>query len=81
MSTDQAAPRTGVDQPRPAIEPLVTLDGWRVILNCCRRKVESMKAGGKLPEPDIYIGRLPRWRPETVRRWIDDQARGRAVGR
>jgi hypothetical protein len=74
VSLTDAAQRLG-------IEPLLSLDDVRLVLGCSRRQVESMKSSGKLPPPDLYIGRLPRWKPETLRRWIDAQARGRGVGR
>jgi predicted DNA-binding transcriptional regulator AlpA len=48
------------------------------VLNCSRRVVERMRAAGRLPKPDLFVGnRSPRWRPETIRRWIDEQAQGR----
>jgi hypothetical protein len=40
-------------------------------LNCCRRLVERMRSAGKIPKPDIKIGKMPRWKPETIRRWIE----------
>jgi predicted DNA-binding transcriptional regulator AlpA len=61
------------------IEPALTLADWTQILRCSRREVERMKSAGKLPPPDFKVGRMPRWKPETVRRWIDEQAGGRGV--
>jgi predicted DNA-binding transcriptional regulator AlpA len=64
-----------------AIEPLLSLDDLTVILNVSRRAVERLKSAGKLPRPDLTIGRMPRWRPESIRRWIAEQAEGRGAGR
>jgi hypothetical protein len=59
------------------LAPLLSQDDLARVLNASRRTVERMRAGGKLPRPDLYVGKMPRWRPETVRRWIDEQAQGR----
>lgn len=66
------APRT-----EAPIEPLIGIDDLAGILSVCRRKVESMRSSGRLPKPDLHLGRLPRWKPETIRRWIDALAEGR----
>ena len=53
------------------IEPFLSIDDLATILRCSRRLVERMRSAGKVPKPDIKIGRMPRWKPETVRRWVD----------
>ena len=68
-------------EPRPAVkqgwtlpagmEPLLSIDDLTVILNCSRRLVERIRSAGKIPKPDLQVGRMPRWKPETVRRWIE----------
>lgn len=40
-------------------------------LHVSRRGVERLRAAGRLPRPAIVIGRMPRWKAETIRRWID----------
>jgi hypothetical protein len=35
-----------------------------------------MRSAGQLPRPDVQLGRLPRWKPETLRDFI---ARGGRV--
>jgi predicted DNA-binding transcriptional regulator AlpA len=57
------------------IEPLLRQRDLTRVLNCSLRVIERMRAAGRLPKPDLYIGnRSPRWRPESIRRWIADQA-------
>jgi hypothetical protein len=56
------------------VEPLLTLDGLATCLAISRRTAERMKSSGKLPPPDLKINRMPRWRPQTLRAWIDEQA-------
>lgn len=36
-----------------------------------RRTLERAKSSGRLPKPDIYIGKIPLWRPETIQHWLD----------
>ena len=55
----------------PGIEPLLSLDDLVRILGCCRRLVERMRSAGKIPKPDIKIGKCPRWKPATIRAWIE----------
>jgi predicted DNA-binding transcriptional regulator AlpA len=54
---------------------LWTIDDLAAALAISRRTAERMLSAGKLPRPDLRIGRMPRWRPETIRQWIDDQSR------
>jgi len=56
------------------IESLVSIDGLASVLNASRRTTERLRAAGKLPKPDLHVGKLPRWKPETIRRWIEAQA-------
>jgi hypothetical protein len=72
-STDQPksaswSDRTGVGH---IIEPLLSIDDLSVILKCSRRLVERMRSAGKLPPPDLHVGRCPRWKPETIRQYIE----------
>lgn len=54
-----------------AIEPLMGVADLARVLNVSRRSVERLRSSGKLPRPDLHAGKLPRWRPETIRRWIN----------
>ena len=58
------------------IERLLTLNDLAVALSCSRRALERLRSAGKLPPPDARIGRLVRWKPMTIRRWIDAGAKG-----
>jgi excisionase family DNA binding protein len=71
------APGRLVDPPSlvSAIEPLLTVTDLARLLVCDRRTVERLRAAGRLPRPDLMIGRLPRWKPETIRRWIENGGR------
>ncbi len=50
-------------------------------LGISERAFERERSAGRFPRPDLTIGRMPLWRPETIRAWIDGQADGRAVSR
>jgi hypothetical protein len=55
-----------------AIEPLWRMADLARVLNCSRRGVERMRAAGRLPMPDLYVGnRSPRWKPATINAWIE----------
>jgi len=57
------------------IESLLSIDDLARILLCSRRLVERMRSAGKIPKPDIRIGKMPRWRAETIREWIESGGR------
>ncbi len=54
------------------LEPMLSIDDLATLLSCSRRLVERMRAAGKIPLPDMYIGKMPRWRPERIRRWVEE---------
>ncbi len=54
-----------------SIEPLLHIDDLAALLSCSRRLVERMRSAGKLPKPDIHVGKCPRWKPATIRAWIE----------
>jgi hypothetical protein len=69
-----ARPQGGFPRGRtlPAsIEPMIHIDDLAELLSCTRRLVERMRSAGKVPKPDSHVGRCPRWKPATIRRWID----------
>jgi predicted DNA-binding transcriptional regulator AlpA len=56
-------------------EPMISLNGMADMLAVSRRTVERMRSAGKIPKPDVLVGKMPRWKLETFWRWIDQQAR------
>jgi hypothetical protein len=67
MSTAPAETRAAA----PAVEPMLSIADLAAMLNASRRTTERLKSAGKLPKPDLHVGKMPRWKPETVRSWID----------
>jgi hypothetical protein len=67
----------------PSIEPGLKLDDVCRVRNCSRRTGERERAAGLWPRPDFYVGtgrrKSPRWRPETILAWLDQQAQGRGA--
>jgi len=61
--------------PDRAIEASLSLDDLCVIHRCSRRTIEREKSAGRLPMPDDDVGKMPRWRPETIRRSIAEGGR------
>ncbi|MGO9600991.1 MAG: hypothetical protein ACLP7Q_23665 [Isosphaeraceae bacterium] len=57
------------------IEPMLSLDDLAALLKCSRRWLERERTAGRVPRPDFMAGRCPRWKPETIRRWIGEGGR------
>lgn len=56
----------------PAVlEPLLSVAQAAALIGVHKRTLERLRAAGKFPMHDLVVGRLPRWRPETIRAWID----------
>jgi len=54
-----------------ALKQAETISDWEHCLKISRRNIERMLAAGKIPRPDVPAGRLLRWKPGTIARWID----------
>ena len=66
-------PHNATETPIPR---LLTVTDLTRILQRSRRELERMRAAGRFPPPDLKLGpRSPRWRAETVERWIADAGR------
>jgi hypothetical protein len=57
--------------PAANIAPLLTPRDLSAVLRITVRAIEQMRSAGRIPPPDIMLGRLPRWRPEMIRIWIE----------
>ena len=40
-------------------------------LGISRRTLERERSAARFPRPDLWMGKIPLWKPETIRRWID----------
>lgn len=47
------------------------LDEVVAALGVSRRSIERERAAGRFPKPDLMLGRMPLWRPETLRAWVE----------
>ena len=58
-----------------AIESMLRNEDLPRVLACSDRTILRLRAAGKFPPPDLLIGtgkrKSPRWKAETIRRWID----------
>ncbi len=57
-------------QTNPPIRHLLKKPEVAEVLGIGLRTLERMVASGGFPKADKHIGRMPRWRPETVETWI-----------
>src|SRR5271166_4219646 len=68
---EESRPGNKPRQPLPlGMEPMLGIDDLAALLRCSRRLIERMRSAGKVPPPDLRVGRMPRWRAETIRQWI-----------
>jgi hypothetical protein len=73
LGADALAARTG--SPSTAVEPLWTIETVTKFLACSRRHIERERSAGRFPKPDLILGKRPRWKKETVMRWVDNVGR------
>jgi len=78
---------TSTRRPEAAIEPVDRANGRPVAppidrltyrfsdvaaaLGVSRRLLERELSARRFPQPDLHIGRVPLWRVETVRGWLE----------
>lgn len=56
----------------PVDEPLVSIAGIVEWTGLGRSTIERLKSSGRLPRPDLTVCRSPRWKAQTIRRWIEE---------
>ena len=55
-----------------SVAPLTwRLDAIAKALGISRRAIERERAAGRVPPPDVTVGRMPLWCPETIRQWVE----------
>jgi hypothetical protein len=62
-------------QARPVDRLALRIEELADALGVSRRKIERERAAGRWPRPDLHIGKMPLWKPETIRRWIEGGGR------
>jgi hypothetical protein len=77
IPTDSAAmPSQGATSRISCVDRLTyRLDEIAVALGVSRRSIEREKSAGRLPRPDLHVGKMPLWRVETIRRWVEGGGR------
>jgi predicted DNA-binding transcriptional regulator AlpA len=81
-SLEPVAPSTAAAPVQPTHEaPTCCLDknGLAQYLGISVRSLDRATAMGLLPQPDLVVGRSPRWAPDTIKRWL--RARPKLSGR
>jgi predicted DNA-binding transcriptional regulator AlpA len=51
------------------------LDELAKALGISRRTLERERSAGRFPRPDLFIGKMPLWRPEAIRAWVEGGGR------
>jgi hypothetical protein len=61
---------------RPRVERLTyRIEDLADALGVSRRFFERARAAGRVPKPDLRIGKVPLWRAESIRNWLDKGGR------
>jgi hypothetical protein len=60
----------------PIVERLANrIDEAAAALGVSRRAFERKRSAGRFLRPDLTIGKMPLWRPETVREFLEGGGR------
>jgi predicted DNA-binding transcriptional regulator AlpA len=51
------------------------LDEVAATLGVSRSTIERERRAGRFPRPDLTVGKMPLWRPATIRRWVEEGGR------
>lgn len=47
------------------------LDEVAATLGISRRAIERERSAGRFPRPDLTVGRMPLWKPQTILTWVE----------
>ena len=62
----------GAGPPAAVVERMTwRLDDVAKALGISRRAIERERSAGRFPRADVVLGRMPLWRPETIRAWVE----------
>jgi predicted DNA-binding transcriptional regulator AlpA len=57
---------------KPPVDRMtLRLDEVARALGVSRRLIERERSAGRLPKPDLTIGRVPLWRVQTITSWLE----------
>ena len=57
---------------RPRIEPMaLRIEEVAIAVGVSRRGIERERAAGRFPQPDLTIGKMPLWRPQTILSFLE----------
>jgi hypothetical protein len=63
-------------QASPPVDRMtLRLDELATALGVSRRVLERERSAGRFPAPDLSVGRMPLWKPQTIRAWIEGGGR------
>lgn len=68
-------PNNPAQECSPIVDRMWGPDRFHTFLGIGRRTFQTWRALGKLPDPDLKIGRVIRWRESTIHRWVEAQKR------
>jgi predicted DNA-binding transcriptional regulator AlpA len=60
----------------PVTRMTLRLDEVAEAVGVSRRVLERERSAGRMPKPDLRIGKMPLWRVETIQAWIGSGGKG-----
>jgi hypothetical protein len=60
----------------PVDRMTLRFDEVAAAIGVSRRVLERERAAGRMPKPDLRIGKMPLWRVETIHTWINSGGKG-----
>jgi hypothetical protein len=66
----------GANSKPPVARLTYRLDELAAAIGVSRRVIERERAAGRLPRPDMHLGKMPLFRPETIRAWLESGGKG-----
>jgi hypothetical protein len=67
-TTNTEAGRT--TETRGGLEPMLVREDLAVITNRSLRTIDRDISAGKIPPPDAWFGRFPRWKTSTITKYL-----------
>ena len=80
MTPHLPLPSDPTDPEGRKLAPLTERLTWRLsevasTLGISRRALERERSAGRFPRPDLVVGKMPLWKPQTIRRWVEGGGR------
>jgi predicted DNA-binding transcriptional regulator AlpA len=56
---------------RPIERLALRINEVAAAIGVSRRAIERERSAGRFPAPDLRVGKMPLWKPETLQAWLE----------